>query len=79
MGNVHKPGPIPLRDLSPPTVMRILSIARVLSPTPQIAPGSTAKIHQVFWKKILYPLKSILARKSPDMPLFPGDLLYIPR
>jgi len=79
MGNVHKPGPIPLRDPSPPTVMRILSIAQGLQPYA----SNRAWIYrkdpgQDLVKEIPVPLKSILARKSPDMPLFPGDLLYIP-
>ncbi len=77
VGNVKKPGAIPVHDLSELTVIRVLSQAEGLSPYAAKeafilrhgdTPNSEIPIH----------LEKIMERKSPDVALMPNDVLFIP-
>ncbi|MCU1262512.1 MAG: polysaccharide export protein [Bryobacterales bacterium] len=78
-GNVRKPGSFPVKDASELTVMKAIALGEGLS---QFY-GNTAYIYRVDDSKgtkneIEIPLKKILDRKSPDIPLQARDILYIP-
>jgi polysaccharide biosynthesis/export protein len=79
VGNVKKPGPIPVRDNSQSSILQLLAVvAGVTSYSADTAwiyrvePG-TIKRHE-----IPVELKKIMARKAPDVTLLPDDILYIP-
>ncbi len=79
MGSVKKPGAYAVRDASETSVMRALALAEGTAEYfGDIAflyrrEGATGGKNE-----IQIDLKSILARKSPDVTLIPNDLLYIP-
>jgi len=77
VGNVKKPGAIPVHELSELTVLRVLSQAEGLSPYAAKeafilrhgdTPNSEIPIH----------LEKIMERKSPDIALMPNDVLFVP-
>lgn len=79
VGNVKKPGSFPVEDAADTTVLKMLAHSEGLLPhTHKIAyiyrkePGSGAKA------EIPISLALIMARKSGDVPLQAGDVLYIP-
>ncbi len=78
-GNVKKPGSFVVKESSELTVFKAIALAEGLS---QYA-GNVAYIYRPDDAKgtkneIVVPLKSILTRKSPDVPLQARDILYIP-
>ncbi len=79
VGNVKRPGAIPVRDTSGSSVLKLLAIVEGVTPYYQ----NTAWIYRTdpeTGKRTEIPieLKNILARKSPDVPLIAEDILYIP-
>jgi polysaccharide export outer membrane protein len=79
VGNVKRPGAFPVQDSNGTSVLKLLAIAEGLLPyTGKQAfvyrrnPGSEAK------NEITIELGKIVDRKSPDVPLQPNDILYIP-
>jgi polysaccharide export outer membrane protein len=79
VGNVKKPGAIPVRDNSESTVLKLLAQVEGVAPYAQ----SRAWIYRTDpetaqRKEIPIELKKILARKAPDVTLQPDDILYIP-
>jgi polysaccharide biosynthesis/export protein len=79
VGNVKKPGPIPVRDGSETTVLKALSLAEGLSEFP----NKTAYIYRGGGEsgakqEIPVELDKIMRRKAPDVPLMADDLLYVP-
>ena len=77
VGNVKKPGSIPVHDLSELTVLRVLSQAEGLMPYAAkeafiLRKGDTPNT------EIPIHLEKIMERKSPDVALMPNDVLFIP-
>lgn len=79
VGNVKRPGPFMITDDSESSILKALSIAGGLdsfsSHTAYIyrMDGSTGHKNE-----IPVDVHKILARKSPDVPLFANDMLYVP-
>jgi len=79
MGNVKKPGSFPMRDSYDSTVLKLLALSEGLLPFAM----DEAFIYRREGasngrNEISIPLAKILARKSPDVPLLPNDVLYVP-
>ena len=79
VGNVKKPGAFPLHDSSESSVLQALALSEGLDKFAtkeayiyRREAGSTAK------NEIPIELSKIMARKAPDVPLLPNDILYIP-
>jgi len=79
LGNVHKPGVFPMQGNAGISVLKALASAEGLMPLAskeayiyrrEGAAGSK--------NEIPVPLKKILDRKAPDMPLMADDILYVP-
>lgn len=78
LGNVKTPGAFPVQDNGYTTVLQSLALAGGLSP-------DAHKVAYVFRKdgsggkqEIPIQLAKIMKRKSPDVHLSPGDVLYVP-
>jgi polysaccharide export outer membrane protein len=79
VGNVRTPGTYPLNEMGGTTVLKALAMSQGVLPF-------TAKNAYVYREvagaaarqEIMVPLREIMHRNSPDMPLAPGDILYIP-
>jgi polysaccharide biosynthesis/export protein len=79
VGSVKKPGVFPVRETAHSSVLRALAVSEGLLPFA----GQTAYIYrrqdaQTAANEIPVELKKITDRKSPDVPLLPGDVLYVP-
>jgi len=79
VGNVKKPGAIAVRDGSENTVLKVLSMVEGVAPYAArrayiYRSGGEGQPRQ----EIPIELTNILKRKTPDVPLFADDLLYIP-
>jgi polysaccharide export outer membrane protein len=79
VGNVKHPGAFVIRNGAESSVLKALSLSDGLDSYA----SHTAYIYRVddstgHKKEIPVDLKKILSRKSPDVPLFPNDMLYIP-
>ena len=77
VGNVKKPGAIPVHDISELTVLRVIAQSDGLLPYSAkdafiLRHGDSPK------NEISIPLAKILERKSPDIPLMANDVLYVP-
>jgi len=79
VGNVKKPGRYPVDDANQTTVLKVLALAEGLTPF------SSARAYVVrrnssgaATSEVPVELKSIMQRKSPDVALVAGDILYIP-
>jgi polysaccharide export outer membrane protein len=77
VGNVLKPGSLPLNDAGGMTVMKALAMSEGLTrfATKQAyiyRPADGAK------KEVLVELRKIMDRKSPDVELQAGDIFYVP-
>jgi len=78
VGNVKKPGAFPMRDSSETSVLKVLALAEGL----EAFAGQKAYIYRTEGgtggkNEITIELKSILDRKSPDVPLHANDVLYV--
>jgi polysaccharide export outer membrane protein len=78
-GNVKKPGAFPVRDGSENSVLKLIGMVEGVT---QYA-SKEAYVYRVHGDgqprtEITIELSKILARKSPDVPLLPDDILYIP-
>ncbi len=78
-GNVKKPGAFPVRDGGEPSVLKMVAMAEGLTPF-------ALKQAYIYRKdadgpnkrEITVELDKIMRRKTPDVPLLPNDVLYIP-
>jgi polysaccharide export outer membrane protein len=78
-GNVKKPGAFPVRDGSENSVLKLMAMVEGVAPY-------ASKVAWVYRMQgdgqprteIPIQLSKILERKSPDVPLLPDDILYIP-
>ena len=79
VGNVHKPGVFPIQGNSDATVLKVLASAEGLMPFANNdayiyrREGSSGSKNE-----ISIPLKKIMQRKAPDVPLMADDVLYVP-
>lgn len=79
VGNVKRPGAYPVRDAAESSVLRMLALAEGLAPFASkqafiIRGDDRSGAHHEFPLQ----LRKILQRKAPDVPLLPGDILYVP-
>jgi len=79
VGNVKKPGVFSITDGSESSVLKALALSEGLDNYS----GGTAYIYRIDGSnghKIEIPIevKKILARKTPDVPLYANDMLYVP-
>lgn len=79
VGNVKRPGPFLVTDDSESSILKALSIAGGLDSFS----SHTAYIYRVdgstgHKNEIPVDVHKIMARKSPDVPLFANDMLYVP-
>lgn len=79
MGNVNKPGVFPITDGSESSVLKMLALSGGLEHYTR----NTAYVYRMEGStgprsEIPIELKSIMDRKSPDVPLMADDILYIP-
>jgi polysaccharide biosynthesis/export protein len=80
MGDVHKPGEVPLKENASISVLQALASAEGLGPTPapqnarimRVIPGSTER------KEILVDLQKIQNGKAEDIAMRPNDILVVP-
>jgi polysaccharide biosynthesis/export protein len=79
VGNVRKPGLFAITREQPPTVLNALAESEGLTPfaNNRVYIYRSVDTRQAK-QEIPVDLKKILDRKSPDVPLQAGDLLYIP-
>ena len=79
VGNVNHPGPFSISNNADMSMMKALSIAGGLSAfashTAYIYRADSNDSHK---SEIPVKLSKILARKSPDVPLYANDMVYIP-
>ncbi len=78
VGNVHKPGAFPVRDNTENSVLNMVAQAEGLLPFSAKQAYVYRKDASGVRKEITVELARILDRKSPDFPLEPDDVLYIP-
>jgi len=76
-GNVKHPGVFPITDGSDSSVLRALALSEGL----ESFSGHTAYIYRIEGNgsknEIPIDVKKIVARKSPDVPLYANDMLYV--
>jgi protein involved in polysaccharide export with SLBB domain len=79
VGNVKTPGTYPIKEGTQSSVLKAMALSQGLTSywahtayIYRIADGSGTRT------EIPIPLKDILNRKAPDMPLMSNDILYIP-
>lgn len=77
-GNVKKPGAFPVRDGSPMTVLKALTLTEGVTPFYMKTVYIIRPQDDGSKKEISVELAKILKRESPDVELEPEDLLYIP-
>ena len=79
VGNVNHPGPFSITNNADMSMMKALSIAGGLSAfashTAYIYRADSNDSHK---SEIPVKLSKILARKSPDVPLYANDMVYVP-
>lgn len=78
VGNVHKPGAIPVHDVSESTVLRAISQAEGLMPYAAKEAFILRHDDSAHSNEIPIPLEKIMERKAPDVPLLANDVLYVP-
>jgi polysaccharide export outer membrane protein len=79
VGNVKKPGAFPVRDSLDTTVLKMLALSEGLLPfATDLAYIYRREGGENGRNEIEIPLAKIMARKSPDIPLMPNDVLYVP-
>lgn len=79
VGNVKKPGAFPIRDSYDTTVLKVLALSEGLMPfATEEAYIYRREGAENGRNEIAIPLAKIMARKSPDIPLLPNDVLYVP-
>jgi polysaccharide export outer membrane protein len=78
VGNVAKPGGFPMADADGMSVMQAMALAEGLTPFA----GKMAYVYRAMdggaKQEVTVELRKIMDRKSPDVTLTPGDILYIP-
>lgn len=78
LGNIHKPGAFPVRSPEDSTVLKMVALSEGLMPYSQKIAYIVRRREGATPQEIPIELAKIMERKSPDVPLEVGDILYIP-
>ena len=78
LGNIRKPGAFPIRDPADKTVLKMIALSEGLMPFSQKVGYIVRRREGETPQDIPIELAKIMERKSPDVPLEVGDILYVP-
>ena len=78
LGNIRKPGAFPVRDNSDRTVLKMVALSEGLMPFGEKIAYIIRRQEGEQAQEIPVELAKIMERKSPDVTLQIGDILYIP-
>jgi polysaccharide biosynthesis/export protein len=78
LGNIHKPGGFSVRDPADKTVLKMVALGEGLMPFSQKTAYIVRRREGETPQEIPIELAKIMERKSPDVPLEVGDILYVP-
>ena len=78
LGNIRKPGAFPVRDPGDSTVLKMVALSEGLMPYSEKTAYIVRRRETGTPQEIPIELARIMERKSPDVPLEIGDILYIP-
>jgi len=78
LGNIRKPGAFPIRDPADKTVLKMIALSEGLMPFSQKVGYIVRRKEGEPPQEIPIELAKIMDRKSPDVALEVGDILYVP-
>ncbi len=78
LGNIRKPGGFPVRDPADSTVLKMVALSEGLMPFSEKIAYIIRRKNGEKPQEIPIELSKIMERKSPDVPLEIGDILYVP-
>jgi polysaccharide biosynthesis/export protein len=78
LGNIHRPGGFPVRDPADKTVLKMVALSEGLMPFSQKIAYIVRRQEGEAPQEIPIELAKIMERKSPDVALEVGDILYVP-
>jgi polysaccharide biosynthesis/export protein len=78
LGNIRKPGGFPVRDPADSTVLKMVALSEGLMPFSEKLAYIIRRQGGEQPQEIPIELAKIMERKSPDVPLEIGDILYVP-
>jgi polysaccharide export outer membrane protein len=78
LGNIRKPGGFPIRDPADKTVLKMVALSEGLMPFSEKIAYIVRRQEGGQPQEIPIELAKIMDRKSPDVTLEIGDILYIP-
>jgi polysaccharide biosynthesis/export protein len=78
LGNIRKPGGFLVRDPADKTVLKMVALSEGLMPFSQKIAYIVRRQEGEKPQEIPIELAKIMERKSPDVPLEVGDILYVP-
>lgn len=78
LGNIRKPGGFAVRDPGDNTVLKMVALSEGLMPFSQKIAYIVRRQQGEKPQEIPVELAKIMERKSPDVPLEVGDILYVP-
>jgi polysaccharide export outer membrane protein len=78
LGNIRKPGGFAVRDPADKTVLKMVALSEGLMPFSEKTAYIVRRREGGTPQEIPIELAKIMERKSPDVPLEVGDILYVP-
>lgn len=78
LGNIRKPGAFPVRDPGDSTVLKMVALSEGLMPYSEKIAYIVRRQEGEKTQEIPIELAKIMERKSPDVSLEIGDILYVP-
>lgn len=78
LGNIRKPGAFPVRSPEDSTVLKMIALSEGLMPFSEKIAYVLRRKEGEQTQEIPIELAKIMDRKSPDVPLEIGDILYVP-
>jgi polysaccharide export outer membrane protein len=78
LGNIRKPGGFPVRDPADSTVLKMVALSEGLMPFSEKIAYIVRRREGEAPREIPIQLAKIMERKSPDVSLEIGDILYVP-
>jgi len=79
VGDVHNPMGVGMGDTGPPTVLKLLAMAKGANPTASLHKAKILRKGDNGPTEVPVDIKEILAGKAPDETLQAGDILFVPR
>ncbi len=80
VGDVKRPGGFPVKDNEHITVLQAIALGEGITPTAAKSRATIIRVAQNGQQiEIPVPLNKILTGKSPDLPLRPKDILFVPK